>query len=766
MFNQEKILRFCQSATDWILLFLVFWLPLSFAFFHELNNVFALNKVEYLRIFVSLAALLFLAKIFLAGKIKNRFSGYFFGLLAILATSWLISTFLAAIPAMAFWGNYERQEGFFTFIFYLLFFLLLLFSLKNDNGVKRYIQAMLFSSFFACFYGLIQFFHLDLIHWAETSRVFSTFGQPNFFGHFLILVIPFTIYGLIFWARRNSVKFLLAVLLACQVFCLLETYSRAAWLGLAAEIFFAALFFLFLRGQKKIAIGLIILVIAAAGVSASFISFSPRAAQSDHSAIIRIKSAFDLSQGSTKVRLNIWQASIVILQKQSSVHWFFGYGPDNLYEVFAGHYQAGWSLDDQLDMWPDRAHNLFLDIIFSFGLTGLLVCSLIFIYFFRRVANFLKTSPRDDNFWLTITCVLALIGYFFNNLLSFSDVPQYLYFFLILGLLAFLLTRGQEEKEIKIKLAAISRLIIFIFVFILAAIFIFYYNFQPLLADHYFIKTIASVRNNNCSEALNDNAKAVALGAGNSLFYQGEYFNTAFSCFNYLSDSGKPVIKNNLLFYLDSLPAEKYFTFARYRAEVEAMLAESGDKSYSKPAEGDFSALAVKYPAVSSVYNDWADFELQEGNSAQAIAIANKGLNTLPLAAMASRGYFSHRSEIESREIDFYIILGKAAEQKKDFSGALEWFEKVLAINPGYPPVYKNIADVYFQEKDFDKAIWYNEQGLQLSPKDYAWPLALGYLYEEKGDASSSLDYFKQALDLNPRSKEAFDQVNNLNSAK
>ncbi|MDD5527502.1 MAG: O-antigen ligase family protein [Patescibacteria group bacterium] len=753
-FNREKIINFCQTAIDWIFLFLVFWIPLVFAFFHGTYNVFALDKVIIIRIFVSLAGLFFLAKIFLAGQLEYRYNRYFLVIFALLACSWLVSAIFAPIPAFSFWGNYERQNGFFTLIFYLLFFLLLIFNLQSLSIAKRFVYAMIFSSLLACGYGLIQFFGLDLIKWAETGRIFSTLGQPNFFAHWLILIIPFSVYALVFGARRVLTRSLIAILLAGQIFCLLLTYSRSAWLGLAAEIFLALLFFLFLKGRKKIAFGLLIFSIAAGIFASSFFSFSPRPAQLDYSLKSRLESVFDFSQGSIRARLNIWQYAASEIKEESSFRLFFGYGPDSLSDVFARHYQTSWPLDEKINTWPDRAHNVFLDIVLSFGLVGLAIYLVLFIYLAVLARRFFKTAMRDENYWLAAACVLALAGYFVNNLFNFSDIPEYLYFYLILGLLIFSLSRAAPRKEIKISLTVFSRAAIFISFFIFIAIFIFYFNLRPLLADRYFMRAVISI-NGDCPDALNDISKAIAWSGGNSLFYQGEYLAGGLLCFDKLPKNEQDQLKGNMLLYLESIPAENLFSFAKSKADVEALLAQGSDKAYVAAAEKDFTALAEKYPQISLVYEDWADFELKMGRNDAAIDIANQGLETLPLAAMASRGYFSHRPEIETQLISYYNLLGTAYAQKNEADSALSYYEKIVAVNSSYPQAYKKIADIYYQRKDLDKAIWYNKKGYQLAPQDYSWPLAIGLLYKEKGDSASAIDYFNQVLELNPGNQEA-----------
>ncbi|MDD4901785.1 MAG: O-antigen ligase family protein [Patescibacteria group bacterium] len=759
--RREKAIKFCQTAIDWLSLSLIFLVPLYFAFFHELFSIFTLDKVVMLRTLVATAALIFLAKIFLAGNVSFRFGKRYLIFAGLLALSWLLSASFSAISSYGFWGYYPRLQGFLTLIFYLLFVVLLLFNLNNFSQVRRFIGAMLLSSLFACCYGLIQYFGFDPIRWAETSRIFSTFGQPNFFGHWLILVIPFTVYALVFWARRFLTRSLLGILLLGQLACLLFTYSRSAWLGLAAEIFLAVLFLLFLRGRKKIALSLIILSLAGLIFASSFFSFSPRPAVANYSLPSRLAAIFDFSQGTVRVRVETWQAALALFKEESVFRKLIGYGPDSLYEPFLRHYQASWALDENVDSWPDRSHNSFLDILLSFGLLGLAVYSLVFVFLAGQVWRFFKTGKRDENFRLAIVCVIALTGYFFNNLFSFSDTPQYLYFYLILGLLIFSLTRAREEKEISIGLTVFSRAAIFASFFILAAIFIFYFNARLILADYYYMQAALNVKDNNCPKALAANTAAIAWGGGNSLYYQNGYIANGLSCFNGLPAGAQEKLRDNLLFYLSRLPVDKFFYFAESKVDVSVLLANF-DQAYYPQAEKDFAALAEKYPQVSTVYSNWANFEMIKGDYDKAIEVGNQGLATLPLKEMEQRGYFTHRPVIESWQIDFYDLIGDAYAGKKDWNNALSYYDRGVKLNPYYLPAYQKIAAVYAAKKDWDKAIWYNNKGYRLNPADYSWPLAIGHLYQEKGDKSAAIEYFQKVLRLNPDNKDAQSSIDSL----
>jgi len=198
----NKIIKICDYLQEIILLGIIFFIPVYFALAQENYNVFELNKVVIFRIFLTIAFLAFAAKVFARGISYWSFPRKLFILLALFGLSVFVSTYFSIHPDLSFWGSYGRQQGFYNILHYWLFFILLVLTLRDWLKVKRAIETLIFSSIFVCFYGLLQYFNLDPLDWKEkityTGRIFSSLGQPNFLGQYLILVIPLTAFSLIF----------------------------------------------------------------------------------------------------------------------------------------------------------------------------------------------------------------------------------------------------------------------------------------------------------------------------------------------------------------------------------------------------------------------------------------------------------------------------------------------------------------------------------------------------------------------------------------
>jgi|GEM_PF-1148549 O-antigen ligase/tetratricopeptide (TPR) repeat protein len=759
--NKQKIINFLQIASEWLILAVIFLIPLCFAAFHEVADVFVLYKMAALRVLIIFIFLTFSAKVLLEKKISYKFSKHFFVMVGLLAASWLLSSFLSDNSGLSFFGSYGRRQGFNTLIFYLLFFLLLIFNLKSFSSIKRLIGVWLLSSAAVCFYGLAQIFNFDPIAWSEpfslTGRIFSTLGQPNFLSQFLILSIPFCFYAIIFLARRFLIRLLLFVLFFAQFFCLFFTLSRAAALGLAAEIVVAGFFILWIKGKKKIAYILsALLFIITISVGVYFFAL-PTDNQIKFFLGGRLESVFDLKHGATKARFNYWQAAIAEIKTENLRQKLLGHGPETLWVVFARHYQPGWALDENINVWADSAHNLFFDIILSFGFFGLAAYFLFIFFIFANFLLFIKKAPCDDKFWLAIFCSVALTGYLVNNLFSFSDITGHLFFFLILSILVFLFSQNEKEKEIDFKLTAASSWIIFGALAVFSGIFIFYYSVRPIQADYHYMN--AEVKDlGYCPKMVADSREAFVLGGENKIFYQLNYIYTALSCLDEFSDEKEQEkLKDNLLWLIDNLPDENDFNLESGRAWAEKGIAGQIDKSYYSRAEEDYAKMASKYPAVSIVYLDWAETEKAKGDFTTAIKIAEQGLLSLPISSDDNNYLSPHLPEVKAREVLLNKVICNSFTAQGRAEESYECWKKIVTIDPFFQEAYKNLADLSRQKGDFAAAIWYNKKGYLLEPGNYAWPLAIGALYQKIGDQKNASHYYKEVLGLSPDNKEAMD---------
>ena len=100
-------------------------------------------------------------------------------------------------------------------VFYIHFGLIALTEMRTLERMDRMMKFLLAATALATVYGLIQFLDwkfypmafnasgLDPFVWRQAfaSRIFSTFGNPNFFGNFLVILTPIT---LSFLVRRQS----------------------------------------------------------------------------------------------------------------------------------------------------------------------------------------------------------------------------------------------------------------------------------------------------------------------------------------------------------------------------------------------------------------------------------------------------------------------------------------------------------------------------------------------------------------------------------
>ncbi|MCX5786327.1 MAG: tetratricopeptide repeat protein [Elusimicrobia bacterium] len=150
------------------------------------------------------------------------------------------------------------------FVRYILYMSVTLIVLREFSvpSIDRLTKILLITAYIAVLYGLVQFLDirffppkdqgagLDPFVWRQAfgHRTFSTYGNPNFFGDFLVLILPIAVAQ---YLKKRS--FYLIPLIFLNLLCLYGTETKGAWLGFGISSFIFAVFYgyFFLRDKLK-----------------------------------------------------------------------------------------------------------------------------------------------------------------------------------------------------------------------------------------------------------------------------------------------------------------------------------------------------------------------------------------------------------------------------------------------------------------------------------------------------------------------------------
>lgn len=283
-------------------------------------------------------------------------------------------------------------------------------------------RALLAGGAAACAYGLAQRLGFDPLVWsADSGRVFSTMGNPNFFGTLLAVLLPPALAsGLESGRRGERLAFgALALLMTVE---LAWTATRGAWLAAAAGVAVLAL----LHGRRRFAWALAVLACAAAllaGVEA--LARLTRSAELS-SAAAPSERALALGDGSLASRLGAWKAALAIWRE----HPLLGAGPDAFVYEFRRHADAAYEAATHAKAGAGYAHNEYLNTLATQGLLGLAALLAFLVLLWSERGPFLSRHGLAGAGLLAGAAALLAA-----DIVSFSTVFGRLYLWLSAGLL-------------------------------------------------------------------------------------------------------------------------------------------------------------------------------------------------------------------------------------------------------------------------------------------------------------------------------------------
>jgi hypothetical protein len=259
----------------------------------------------------------------------------------LLVLVYLISTAFSLTPRISWWGSYQRMQGTYTTLSYILIFFMVVGHLRRPEQWRRMAYVIILTSLPIALYGILQRSGLDPLPWGGDvrRRVAANMGNAIFVAAYLSMAFFLTLerllqhFGRLLRAQDNKTGIADAVLAGCyfavviiQSITILMTQSRGPFLGWSAGLFVFGLLVLLgvrawatahrdtfgaFRGVLRWSwVGWILLVVIGLSFLVVFnLPNSPLASLRTDPNIGRLGTALDLEANTARVRTLIWEGA-------------------------------------------------------------------------------------------------------------------------------------------------------------------------------------------------------------------------------------------------------------------------------------------------------------------------------------------------------------------------------------------------------------------------------------------------------------------------
>lgn len=304
--------------------------------------------------------------------------------------------------------------------------------IRTRVWVRRCVIAFLIFGGLSAVIGIAQIFTGSLeLSWLDTElfsgidvRITSTFENPNVYASYLLLLTPF---AMAFLVRKGSVRPKVALALGLILFaiCLVETWSRGAWIG----ILVALLLFFLVYTRRSVPY----LLLAGAAVPFAGLVLP-------ENMISRFLSIGNLADSSTTYRISAWRGVARMLQE----HWIGGIGVGEA--AFSAVYPAFSYAGIQ---GIRHTHNLYLQIVTETGIMGLLVFSIVMLLFIQNCFCYIYRMRNEEETSLVTAGLVAIIAMLIMGMTDYVwySYRVFLMFWLVIAIVNAYIRIGEDEFD-------------------------------------------------------------------------------------------------------------------------------------------------------------------------------------------------------------------------------------------------------------------------------------------------------------------------------
>ena len=622
-------------------------------------------------------------------------------------------------------------------IIYCFLSVIIIDCFKDRKSLKRLINTLIFATYVVCIYAVIQFIDTRFFpappaqgldpfvwRWAFGERIFSTFGNPNFLGDFLVVMSPIVL--ALFFKKKSFHILLLWLLIA---FSTIFSYSKGAWIGFGVGIIsFAFLFVSFILNiEKKNKIILILIM--------SLFTISIVAGGT----LFQLKKRPDSSSFRVFTWLSCWE--------MINTHPIIGTGIGTFYLTYPSYRRPQiFFIEGMHNTESDHPENEYLEVFYDEGLIGLgiflLLLVTVFTISFKNLAYFRRKKISDNTVsYLQVGLISALVAQLAHDCVcvSLRFVSSGVMLWLLIGCIVAIALiysyrdkKDTQEEYIFIPVAVKRIFQIIILLVSIYLIYIFYGFFQ---ADVIHSKAIQVSKSNNFSQSIELYNQVIKK---NPSFIMARYFKAN----NYndrwqKDDPQKAIEEYNKIWKL----APNYVQSKFYMGLVYTKLTMF------------FNNLANKYVQEKNEQAKQEAIAKRDESFKQAVKFFNQYKMIDPIFAptyyqLASLYVQSGQFELAKKEYLEHINYPRKLQEKPHNFYKEDW---TIRRKPEYAQTFLYLGGLEFMMNKIDNAEQMFIEALKYAPNNLDGLKSLSTVYIKKQDNAKYKEIVKILKQLYPQ---------------
>ncbi|MFA6096780.1 MAG: O-antigen ligase family protein [Candidatus Paceibacterota bacterium] len=681
------------------------------------SHMFAMQvgKVLVFRTIIEIIAFFYIILIIKKEEYRPKW-GLFELSIAAFIMVYLLTSLTGVNFLRSFWGTTERMGGFFTMLHFWAYFMILISVFRTKKDWKILFSVSIFVAVISSMYAFGQsaFFWRDILPWIKSENIniyteiaryvttdnfviindWRTFGMIGNAGPFAGYIMFNVLLGLYVISSARSIKNKFSGIIALLFLfsALSGAGTRSAYIAILAGFAVLSVINVILSKKKKmriVSVLFILLLIIGSGI----VWANKKEDWVKNSTIL--SRMVSISFENNESRTMTWESS----WKGFADRPLLGAGPENYNVVFNKYFNPLHFTGYGSTSWYDKAHNIFLDILTTMGIVGLLSYLGIFaiIYWFL-IKNRRKARENLPAFALIASLPVA---YFVQNMFWFDDFSSYLMLFMFFAFVSNFFNHGLG----------------------------FEYSAEKGKKVTDFIRRKLSLK---ASAAGGDSGNIIIAVAGIVLIFSTYSANFKAWRFHDLTTVAVGAISLNaddsFLWYKEAMKnstylgrQELYKRFGNY-ANAKYVLSDPGDRRKTEEFQANLKfAISEMENAVAENKEDVQFYSLLG-------ALYNKYYSNFrePEYIDKAEKTLQRAVELSPERETVYYEYGQAMVFKKDYKKAIELFKKGVDLNPPVPISHWYLGMAYLNAKEYG-----------LADSEISEAIKLGYGYKTIKDLLS-----------------------------